>query len=158
MPDVTTAFPSYTTTVNDTVPKPIATTPAPKLHVHSTYTIHACPTRLSSATYLYRRRAELLLFPLLIAPPASLYPVPHDEDTPELTPEQWKEERCVTLEHVHRLARTETPGAACARPVAGCLCARWEVIDVAWRMLLRAIALGTGESVDGVLGPEGVEA
>ncbi|KAG5637262.1 hypothetical protein H0H81_005195 [Sphagnurus paluster] len=55
---------------------------------------------------LYGNRADLLLFSLSpIAPPASLDPVPHNEDTPELTPEQRKGERRVTLEHAHRLAQ-----------------------------------------------------
>ncbi|KAG5651054.1 hypothetical protein H0H81_010050 [Sphagnurus paluster] len=162
-------------------PFPASTEPSPTIvpgASSATYTVPVRPLCLPSpatyprlSTFLYAKRADVLLSSLLpITPPASLVPVPHDDDTPEPTAEQRKDERRVTLEYAHRLAQTYTPQALLqhALLVHGLwqnVCALgifedvlWEVIDVAWRVLLCAIALGTGESVEGVLGPEVVEA
>ncbi|KAG6854148.1 hypothetical protein C0991_010059 [Blastosporella zonata] len=110
--------------------------------------------RLSA--FLYTKDAETLLAGLLPTPPTS----------PLISTSSYAQHRKNVSSYVYRIASTYTTQVLLQHAVLvhglwQNTCALgifddglWEVIDVAWMVLLAAIAIGTGSSIDTVLGEE----
>ncbi|KAG6890362.1 hypothetical protein C0992_002086 [Termitomyces sp. T32_za158] len=115
------------------------------------------------STYIYTRNSNALLSSLMPCPPpvgiitpaAPALPLPSDEH------------RKLVMAYVYQIAskftsQTILKHSTVVHGLWQNTCALgifddglWEVIDVAWQILLAAIAVGTGASIDLVLGEEG---
>ncbi|KAG6909740.1 hypothetical protein DXG01_015728 [Tephrocybe rancida] len=122
-------------------------------------------SRLSS--FLYTKNASALLSSMLPAPPASpLISSPPSADGTPAEPLSHAEHRKNIMSYAYQIASTYTTQVllqhavlvhglwqnTCALGVFDD--ALWEVIEVAWMTLLAAIAVGTGDNINTVLGEE----
>ncbi|KAG5338695.1 hypothetical protein C0989_006560 [Termitomyces sp. Mn162] len=119
------------------------------------------------STYLYTMKTEALLSSLMpLPPPPGLLTPPIPVDGSYAVPLSSEEHRKLVKTYAYRVASTYTTQVILqhATLVHGLwqnICVLgifddglWEVIDIAWQVLLAAIAVGTGSSIDIVLGEE----
>ncbi|KAG6889593.1 hypothetical protein C0995_016401 [Termitomyces sp. Mi166 len=119
------------------------------------------------STYIYTRKTEVLLSSLMPSPPPSdILTPPISIDGLPAVPLSSEEHRKFVRTYAYQIAGRYTTQVILQHStlVHGLwqnTCALgifddglWEVIDVAWQVLLAAIAIGTGSNVDLVLGEE----